>query len=202
MSNLLTQNSKMKRSGVRVFNFTLPALETCPNAGACAKGCYAMQGAYRWSNVYKKHKANLLRTKQPEFEGEIITEVRKKRVNRVRIHDAGDFYDEAYLTKWVNIANACPDVEFYAYTKMVEMFKTCHYRWPDNLTIIFSYGGKQDNLIDQSRDRHSQVFACKEDLEAAGYIDASKDDSMALCKHNHRVGLVYHGAKSKEWVTQ
>jgi len=190
----------MKRSGVRVFNFTLPALETCPNAGACAKGCYAMQGAYRWSNVYKKHKANLLATKQPEFEGEIITEVRKKRANRVRIHDAGDFYDHTYMNKWKRIAESCPDVDFYAYTKMVEMFK--HERLPDNLTIIFSYGGKQDNLINPYHDRHSQVFATKEDLEVAGYIDASKDDSLALCSHNHRVGLVYHGAKSKEWVTQ
>ena len=200
--NLLTQNSKMKRSGVRVFNFTLPALETCPNAGACAKGCYAMQGAYRWSNVYKKHKANLLRTKQPEFEGEIITEVRKKRVNRVRIHDAGDFYCREYAEKWIRIAKACPDVEFYAYTKMVRMFKYELRNMPDNLTIIYSYGGKQDRDIEQDIDRHSQVFATKEDLDAAGYIDASKDDSMALCKHNHRVGLVYHGAKSKEWVTQ
>jgi hypothetical protein len=159
-----------------------------------------MQGAYRWSNVYKKHKANLLATKQPEFEGQIVTEVRKKRVNRVRIHDAGDFYDYDYMWKWKRIAEACPDVEFYAYTKMVQMFKGT--RLPDNLTIIFSYGGKQDSDIEPSRDRHSQVFATKEDLEAAGYIDASKDDSLALAKHNHRVGLVYHGAKSKEWVTK
>ena len=195
--NLLTQNSKMKRSGTRVFNFTLPALETCPNAGACARGCYAMQGAYRWSNVYAKHKANLDATHSDDFIGRIIDEVRKKRVQRVRIHDSGDFYSEQYFRKWLDIARAMPDVEFYAYTKMVSMVSKLG-RLPDNLTIIYSYGGKEDHLIDPNWERHSQVFATKEDLEAAGYIDASKDDSLALTS-NHRVGLVYHGAKSKNW---
>ena len=187
----------MKKSGDRVFNFTLPALETCPNAGACARGCYAMQGAYRWSNVYAKHKANYNATMNDDFIGHIVHEVRAKRVNRVRIHDSGDFYSLDYARKWTAIAVACPDIEFYAYTKMVSMFKRS-VSLPDNMTIIYSYGGKQDVMIDVNKDRHSQVFANKEDLEAAGYIDASKDDSLALT-NNKKVGLVYHGAKSKQW---
>ena len=31
------------------------------------------------------------------------------------------------------------------------------------------------------------------------YIDASKDDSVALGPNN-KIGLVYHGAKSKNWA--
>lgn len=195
--NLLTQNSKMKKSGDRVFNFTLPAIDTCPNAGACARGCYAMQGAYRWSNVYKKHVANYNASQTVEFIGAVTLEARAKRVNRVRIHDAGDFYNLDYAMKWVAIAIACPDIEFYAYTKMVDMFKQSVYL-PDNMTIIYSYGGKQDHIIDAREDRHSQVFADVKDLVRAGYVDASKDDSLALT-NNKKVGLVYHGVKSKEW---
>ena len=189
----------MKKSGHRVFNFTLPAIDTCPNRGTCARGCYAMQGAYRWSNVYAKHKANYDATHTDEFVGAIVWDVRAKRVNRVRIHDAGDFYSRDYAKKWIAIAKACPDVEFYAYTKMVSLFKLELLNvLPKNMTIIYSYGGKQDALIDNDTDRHSQVFKHIDDLSKAGYVDASKDDSLALTL-NHRVGLVYHGAKAKEW---
>jgi hypothetical protein len=199
MNNLLTQNAKMKKSGDRVFNFTLPAIDTCPNRGSCARGCYAMQGAYRWSNVYAKHKANYNATLSDEFIGEMIVTIRKKRAKRIRIHDAGDFYSRDYAIKWQVIADACPDVEFYAYTKMVALFKRdLNDTMPSNMTIIYSYGGKQDNMIAPDTDRHSQVFKHIDDLNRAGYVDASKDDSLALTP-NKRVGLVYHGAKSKEW---
>lgn len=196
--NLLTQNSKMKRSGEKVYNFTLPALMTCPNAGACARGCYARQGTYTWSNVSAKHMRNYEASQTTEFVGAMITEIRAKRVKRVRIHDAGDFYSREYASKWFNIMEACPDIEFYAYTKQVEMFKRELFDRPQNFTLIFSYGGKQDAMINPDTDRHSQVFKHKDDLVNAGYIDASKDDSLALTP-NHRVGLIYHGANSKEW---
>jgi len=90
-----------------------------------------------------------------------------------------------------------PDVEFYAYTKMVSMVQGAGVR-PSNFTVIFSYGGKEDHLIDVSYDRHSQVFSDIEGLLQAGYIDASQDDSKALTPNN-KVGLIYHGAKSKQW---
>lgn len=196
--NLLTQNSKMKKSGDRVFNFTLPALMTCPNAGECARGCYARQGAYTWSNVSAKHMRNYEASQTVEFIGAMITEIRGKRVRRVRIHDAGDFYSREYALKWFKIMEALPDVGFYAYTKQVEMFKRELFERPKNFRLIFSYGGKQDAMIDVELDRHSQVFKHVDDLHRAGYIDASKDDSLALT-NNHRVGLVYHGANKKEW---
>lgn len=40
-----------KLHGIKIVNFTLPALKscsgvvTCPMAGQCASGCYARQGA-------------------------------------------------------------------------------------------------------------------------------------------------------------
>lgn len=194
---LLTRNRKMKKSDNRIFNFTLPALSTCPQAGACARGCYARQGAYIFSNVKPKHERNYDATKTDEFIGRMIDEVRRSKADTIRIHDAGDFYDREYLGKWLKVMDAMPDVRFYAYTKMVEMFKHTH-NLPDNFTVIYSYGGKQDHMIDPSQDRHSQVFTDEASLIKAGYINASNDDMLALTP-NHRVGLVYHGAKSKEW---
>jgi hypothetical protein len=64
---LLTQNSEMRRDGV--WNWTLPAwvielpdgshMNVCPNAGACAKFCYARNGTYLFPMVRGKHLTNL-----------------------------------------------------------------------------------------------------------------------------------------------
>ena len=209
---LLTQNSKMKKSssaGITVVNWTIPAFQsstgirTCPNAGACAAGCYARSGTYAFSNVKSAHEEKLALTLTAEFVPVMIAEIRswlgKRTVKnlKVRIHDAGDFYNLQYATFWFNIMDAFksePRVSFYAYTKQVKMFKTLNI--PKNFHLIFSMGGKQDALIDVNSDVHSRVFETNEALEAAGYTNGTDDDLVAGLVKSHKIGLVYHGAKS------
>ena len=126
---LLTRNSKIKKSEKRTFNFGIPAYKsasgmfTCPNAGACAKGCYALAGAYRFSNVAQAFERRLAVTQSNEFIDLMLKEIDANRAERIRIHDSGDFYSEEYLQRWLTIMRARPNVEFYAYTKMITMFK-------------------------------------------------------------------------------
>lgn len=81
---LLTQNSEMRRDGV--WNWTLPAwvielpdgshMNVCPNAGACAKFCYARNGTYLFPKVRGKHLSNLELVKDdPDWTGEIGAEL-------------------------------------------------------------------------------------------------------------------------------
>jgi hypothetical protein len=114
----------------------------------------------------------------------------------IRIHDAGDFYGIEYAIKWFKVMSHFQmnsAIKFYAYTKQVEMFQGISK--PENFTVIYSFGGKQDHLIDTTLDRHSAVFGSLDSLLSAGYINASEDDIQAL-QPNHKVGLVYHGVKS------
>jgi len=204
--NYLSENSKMKKSGgLRTFNFGIPAyksrsgFKTCPLAGECAKGCYATMGAYNYPVVSNAYERRLELTKSDNFVEVIDAEIkRKKLIQRVRIHDSGDFYNKKYFEKWIEIAYLNPKIEFYAYTKMVSMVK--RYKLPVNFTIIFSFGGKQDSMIDVNRDRHSQVFSEQSELLRSNYIDASHDDNLALTE-NIKVGLIYHGYKKNEWST-
>lgn len=199
----LSKNAKMKRSQnttfKKIFNWTIPALitrdgfKTCPMAGNCATGCYAKMGAYIWPKVYEKHESNLKLTFSDEFINVMDIEIKKTKADLIRIHDAGDFYSLDYLKKWIAIIELNPSVKFYAYTKMIELIKSV--KLPDNLVIIFSLGGKQDFLIDQSIDRHSKVFDSIESLRHAGYTDASHDDTLALGENN-KIGLIYHGNKN------
>lgn len=210
MTQLLTQNAKMKKSsvnGLKVFNFGIPAFKsisgmfTCPSASTCVKGCYARDGAYNWTPTKKAYEYRLQATLAENFV-EVMDKLIKTKAKRtkqlvIRIHDSGDFYNAAYATKWFAIMDKNPNVTFYAYTKMVKMFKDFQglIKLPDNFTLIYSFGGKHDNLIDTKVDRHALVFEAKETLIKRKYVNASDDDMVAAMGKSHRIGLVYHGTK-------
>lgn len=208
---LLTQNSKIKSSGDGqsvVFNFGIPAFRsktgeaTCPNAGVCASGCYAKSGAYLFSNVAAKFESRFEATKDKDFGLMIQVDINKikakylgKKRILIRIHDSGDFYSNDYVMKWLDIMYCNSEIEFYAYTKQVSLFKSIGRYLPDNFKLIFSFGGKEDHLIDTTKDRHSLVFETEDLLIKAGYSNASVNDLTALYI-NHRIGLVFHHAKN------
>lgn len=200
--NLLTQNSKLKKTskklGLRVFNFGIPAYKsasgklTCPMADSCVKFCYAKKGAYIWSNVKPAFEKRYQLSKTDMFVDAMNAEIRKKKPDYVRVHDSGDYYSRAYLKKWIDIANSNPNVRFYSYTNMIDMMlKTS---LPDNYDIIFSDSGKQKHLIDERKHRHTKIFKSNDDLNSAGYTDASSIDLHATRWFNNtiKVGLVFH----------
>jgi hypothetical protein len=200
--NLLTQNSKLRKTsknlGVKVFNFGIPAYKsmsgklTCPFADECVKFCYAQKGAYIWSNVKPAFEKRYELTRSAEFVSKMSDELMKKRPDYVRVHDSGDYYSKAYLQKWIDIANLFPEIKFYSYTNSVAMLKEANL--PSNFDVIFSDSGKQKNLIDVINDRHTKIFSSKNDLEAAGYVNASEMDLYATkwFNTNHKIGLIFH----------
>jgi hypothetical protein len=210
---LLTQNAKMKKSGgerFALYNFGIPAFQsadgtrTCPNAGACAVGCYARQGAYVWPAVKAAYEARLETTRNAatfyllmvdEIKTKLKTADRQGKTLVIRIHDSGDFYSQSYFDSWIGIIQSFPRVKFYAYTKQVEMLKDV--KLPPNFALNFSFGGKQDALIDANKMSNSRVFETAAELNRAGYTDTSEDDLYAATGRGLRlIGLVYHGAKS------
>jgi hypothetical protein len=200
--DFLTQNSKLKKTskelGVRVFNFGIPAYKsasgklTCPFAKDCVKYCYAQKGAYIWGNVSPAFERRYEATKLDTFVDLMTQEVRRKKVDFLRIHDSGDYYSPAYLQKWLQIARNNPQTKFYSYTKSVPLFENVEL--PENFDVIFSQGSKVDFLIEPERMRHSKIFKSAEELTIAGYVDASKIDLYATkwYNKNHKVGLIFH----------
>lgn len=217
MTKLFTQNKKMSDSTNNkylVYNFGIPAyksktgLKTCPLAGICAKGCYAKSGAYIWSNVSQAFEKRLTETLKPNFSdiAQLELDKLKRSAERknvklvIRVHDSGDFYNLEYLLKWVEVFKNNPNVHFYTYTKMIPLFLKTKIVWPNNFRVIFSEGGLADKLI-KFNWFHSRVFETEAELKAAGYSNASKNDLVAGLGNNPKIGLVFHGAKSKSWNT-
>lgn len=193
MTQLFTRNGKLKKASAYTVNFGIPALKTCPMKDVCGKYCYANKGAYSWPQVKAAYNWRFEQTKLKDFPQIAIKALsKKKKLEKVRIHDSGDFYNKQYLYKWFKIAELMPNIEFYAYTKQVKLLKDNWGQKPNNLTIIFSLGGKQDNLIDLNVDRHSKIFNSMNELESQGYIDTSENDTNAVNKDNHKIGIVIH----------
>ncbi len=205
MKHYLSTNDKLKKNNI--YSFGIPAyksvtgLITCPSALNCIKGCYARQGRYAMPNVKTAQENRLMLTQSSEFVETISKELVKRKVKILRIHDSGDFYSLQYFTNWMLIVQRNPNVKFYAYTKQIVMLKGMVPLLPKNFTLIFSYGGKNDSLIDTAKDRHSKVFSSLKELRANKYQDTTKRDINALGANN-KIGLVYHGFKSRTWSTE
>lgn len=207
MKNLLgTGNSKLnetaKHFDVKILNFSIPSGNdkltgkiTCPFAGPCLKLCYAKKGFYAFSNVQKALSERYLATKEQIFEERIISQITKLKTDKqvyIRIHDSGDFYSLAYFEKWISIANKLPNIRFYAYTKSHSILR--EQILPENFDLIYSYGSKNDHLINDNIERHAKIFDTLEQLESNGYINASKLDLLATkwFSNTNKVGLILH----------
>lgn len=202
LKKLLSQNSELRPDGI--FNWSLPAFaiklndgtnfNVCPTAGACASFCYARNGTYLFSNVRGRHIQNLEYTLYhlEEWQQQMLSEVQHKKMvgKHVRIHDAGDFYNDEYLLAWLEIARQTPDVTFYCYTKEVSRFKRLvEPNCPTNFRYLYSMGGKEDNLVDKEVDRHADVFVDDAAILDAGYMNQDASDLLAITLPTTKIGI-------------
>ena len=165
---ILGTNAKMSKSateGEIVYDLTLPALKgivideetgefvqitTCPAAGACQLFCYARKGGYVMfpaSSMSAAQALNFLVNDPVGYTSVLNSEIKsikqktdaKKIQLVVRWHDAGDFFSKDYLDLAFKVAEANPEVQFYAYTKMADVATGDK---PKNFIINFSSGAK------------------------------------------------------------
>ena len=184
-ASILGQNAKMQHSETgeeAIFDIGLPALkglavnektgefvvvDTCPGAGACKTFCYAMKGSYVMFKAVSMGLARMLNflLNDPEgFASQLNSEIAAAKAKMakknakvvVRWHDAGDFFSAEYLNMAYSVANANPDVGFYAYTKMADVATGAR---PKNFNMNFSGGAlsSQEKKIDFKRVKHSKV---------------------------------------------
>lgn len=136
--------------------------------------------------------------RREEWKQMMNEELKLKKYNGkyIRVHDAGDFFSLDYALDWIDIAKENTQCIFYAYTKEVRMFKVdLADKLPENFIVIFSFGGKQDHLIEKEKDRHSDVFPNYDEMIAAGYNDITEDDKQAAINPNFKVGLYRNNIK-------
>jgi hypothetical protein len=123
---------------------------------------------------------------------QLIEDSLPKKFDVVRVHVGGDYFNEAYLLAWIEVAKRNPEKLFYSYSKSLHFFK--QYALPENLVLTASRGGKYDDLIDEQAWKESVVVYSEEEAKQKG-LEIDHDDSHALGKKSF--ALLLHGTQPK-----
>ena len=199
----------------KVYSFDLLSGHSCPFAEKCQSRvvnidgkrkvkdgpktefrCFSASNEATYTNVYKSRKANFdaIRQHKTTFDMfKAIAEAVPKNAGIVRIHVAGDFFNEKYFKAWMAVATLYPSVLFYAYTKSLDYWLNNKSLIPKNLILTASRGGRLDHKIDLYNLRESVVVYSEKEAEDKNLIidhddshaarPSLKDDSFALLIH-------------------
>lgn len=164
--HLSTQKEKIKFSfgnkklPKTTFIFNLPAKNTCPGKTPfCTLSCYALKAEIQYPATLPARKHNARLTRKENFSSLVIQAIaenqffkrdNRRKIETVRIHESGDFYDQNYLEKWYFIALHFPKIIFYSYTKS---FKLNFTKKPKNFILLASF---DDTTTPQARKEYEK----------------------------------------------
>lgn len=214
-------NAKLDSS---IATFSIPAGHSCPGALHCmAKSeretgkltdgaeaefrCYSATAENIYNNVRRSRWRNfdLLRAaatkaRMRDLILRSIENLKAPKTKYVRIHVGGDFFSMSYFQAWVEVAEARPDLVFYAYTKSVHLWVKHVFedgnRLPSNFRLTASRGGKFDHLIDRFSLKSVVVVTSPGEAEALG-IDIDKTDEHAYGTDDRDFALLIHSVQAK-----
>jgi|LauGreDrversion4_2_1035121.scaffolds.fasta_scaffold57432_4 hypothetical protein len=204
-------NSKL---GKNIFTFSIPSGYSCPFAKECLSKadrttgkitdgpdtqfrCFSASQEMLYPNVRKSRWANFESVKQLLTDGNLVESIVNSipvKATIVRIHVAGDFFNQAYFDAWVAVARQMPHVVFYAYTKSIRYWVNRLNDIPANMKLNASLGGKDDDLIAQYNLKSVKVVYS---LEEAGLLKIDHDDTLAFTQ-DQSFALLIHGKQAKQ----
>jgi hypothetical protein len=134
---MLTKGNAKVGQGIYVWNLPAGSLWSCPGAsGACdaslrGGACYARPDTHKGTfgqaatrRMYATNWALVSGENQDcqTFCDSMVAFIGRLNANRrrcgvVRVHTSGDFHSAPYVDAWVRVADAHPDVRFFAYTR-------------------------------------------------------------------------------------
>lgn len=139
----LTQRGNTKLKTMRMFN--IPATKDICSMEC--NGCYAIKEQRRFPAVQSARGLRYEMSKASNFADIVISELKalRKPPKYFRIHASGEFYSQSYVDKWFKIANALPNITFYAYTKRLKHFDFSEFANLSNVRLIDSLKFKKIN---------------------------------------------------------
>ncbi len=204
----------------KVYSFDLISGYSCPHANECfskvavdANGkksivdgphtlfrCFSASQEVVFPAVYKNRKANFdgLRGKTDDEMVTAILADMPKNVGVVRIHVAGDFFNQSYFDAWLMIAERRSDVLFYAYTKSLPYWIARKNLIPENFVLTASRGGRKDAMIQEHGLRSVRVVFSESEAAASGLeIDHTDEHAANPDTRNNDFALLIHGVQPK-----
>ena len=163
--------------------------------------CFSASQEVQYNNVYNLREANFsgLRSMSQEDMVATLSNALPNDAGVVRIHVAGDFFNQDYFDAWLQIAVLNPNTLFYAYTKSLQYWVNRLGVIPDNFVLTASFGGRLDHLVDSYGLRFSKVvFSEAEAAELGLAIDHDDSHAARPSLRNQSFALLIHGTQPKD----
>jgi len=209
----------------KVYSFDLLSGYSCPFAEKCLSKatvqldgkrkikdgpktefrCFSASQEVQYTNTYNSRKHNYDNLKMLNT-GENVSARMAEEIDFalpvnagiVRIHVAGDFFNENYFKAWMMVARLNPTVLFYAYTKSLDYWIKNKSFIPRNMILTASRGGRLDHKIDLYNLREAVVVFSEKEAEEKNLI-IDHDDSHAArpSLKDNSFALLIHGTQPK-----
>ena len=212
-------NVKHGRKFAQVYSLDLQSGVSCPMAKHCFSvarerddgirfiqdgkhtefRCFSASQEAQYTGVYRKRRDNF-ETLRPLDRHQIATllhETLPLDAGIVRAHVAGDMFKESYFRAWLDLAKARPNVLFYAYTKMLQLWvkhRDIVERLP-NFVLTASRGGKIDHLIGIEGLREARVILSPDQERYLGPIDDDDSHAANPATRHDSFRLLIHGTQ-------
>ena len=164
--------------------------------------CYAAraQGQYPGANVQAFKNLDLIKKmKTKEKIADLIVKSMKyhnlDNTDVLRIHEAGDFFNQEYFDAWVEVAKRLPKTLFYVYTVSLPYYMARKNSLPNNFKVIASMDKNNEDFILDNDLRYSRVVNSTEEAKELG-LPIDVDDSLAWGSDDN-FALIIHGGQPK-----
>jgi len=216
------ENAKIKDA----YTFSLPSGWTCPGATLCLAKvnretgkltdgpeakirCFSasQEAVYPTVRLIRWH--NFDRLKQAKTKASLVNLILKSipaDAKRIRVHVAGDFFKQDYFDAWMAVAQAKPEILFYAYTKSVPFWVNRLTTIPDNFKLNASLGSRWDRIAEANELKSAKIVFSETEADNLG-LEIDHDDSHAWAQDNS-FALLVHGTQApgsdagKSWSAQ
>jgi hypothetical protein len=225
----MSANEKLKfgkgnaKLGKNVYTFSLPSGFTCPGANECLSKADRLTGKIKDgpATVYRCFSASqesllplvraarwynfdlLRKAKTTTAMRKLILASLTEKATHVRIHVAGDFYNQDYFNAWLSVAMHRPQTIFYFYTKNIPVWVAAirlvgngynsENSHVNNFVPTASVGSKYDSLIVKHSLRYARVVYSVSEAATLG-LEIDHDDSHAI-QFGPSFGLLIHGVQ-------
>ena len=165
--------------------------------------CYAAraQSQYPSANISAFNNLNLLNEFRGDVEGMANLIVKSLKYHKLdnsdlfRVHEAGDFFSQAYFDAWMEVARQVPGTLFYAYTVSLPYWIARRGSIPRNFKLIASWDDSNKDVIEREGLRYARVVSGEEEARQLGLrIDV---DDMLAWGTNDSFALPLHGSQPK-----
>lgn len=171
-------NKKLKN----IASFSLPPVESCLFHKYCADKCYAKKAYKAYPNTKNAYDRNfrIVKENPDEFKKQIVEFLNNYPRKYFRIHVSGDYYSQAYLNMWIEIAKQFPNIHFMSFTKC---YSFDYSGKPDNMEVIFStFDNMPKGTSNRIREKYNKPIAHAGELNPDEKYYNNCVDDCSQCK--------------------